>query len=75
MLSREFCVALLSDHDDLVEGGPLDLAYDAVVAALGWDAFTDEALSMMATELLRTSGLMPDADPVGAILITSPRRH
>jgi hypothetical protein len=75
MLSREFCIALLSDHDDLVEGGPLDLAYDAVVAVLGWDAFTDEALSMMASEILRVSGLMPDADPVTTILMTSPRRH
>jgi hypothetical protein len=75
MLNREFCIALLSDHDHLVEGGPLDLAYDAVVVALGWEAFTDEALSMMATEIIRLSGVMPEADPVGNVLITSPRRH
>lgn len=73
MLSREFCIALLKEHDDLVEGGPLERAYDAVIVALGWDAFTDEALSIMATELIRISDVMPDPNP--AVHITSQRRH
>jgi hypothetical protein len=75
MLNREFCISLLADHNDEAEGGPLDQAHDAVVAQLGWRAFSDEALSLMATELLRLSGLNAGTDPVGNILTTAQRRH
>lgn len=74
MLSREFSIAVLERHDDLAEGGPLELAYDAVIVALGWDALTDEALSLMATELVRASGLAPSA-PFETTLSPSQRRH
>jgi hypothetical protein len=75
MLNREFCVALLAEHNDEAEGGPLDQAHDAVVAQLGWRAFSDEALSLMATELLRLSGMTAMTDPAGSILTTAQRRH
>jgi len=75
MLSRDFCIALLSEHNDEAEGGPLDQAHDAVVETLGWGAFSDEALSLMATELLRLSGKSALTDPAGGILTAPQRRH
>jgi hypothetical protein len=75
MLSRQFCIALLAEHTDEADGGPLDRAHDAVVEALGWGAFSDEALSLMATELLRLSGKSALTDPAGNILTTAQRRH
>jgi hypothetical protein len=75
MLSRERCIVLLAQHTDVDEGGVLDQAHDAVVERLGWRAFTDEALSLMASEVLRLSGQSIPTDPAEDALPTSRRRH
>jgi hypothetical protein len=75
MLNREFAIAVLADHCDEDEGGPTDQAHAAVVAQLGWRAFSDEALSLMATEVIRQSGLLPLTAQDEDIFTTARRRH
>jgi hypothetical protein len=74
MLPREYCIALLAAYDDFADGSPIDEAHNAIVETLGWGAFSDEALSLMATELLRLTGRAV-VDPADTTLITLQRRH